>query len=134
MKLKFHPRFPAGALAVLTVAGLTTTVFAGESSAIVDSIAFGDSNSETNHAFTASRGEIITGGLNEPARILLPMTNGAWEGGRLVFTLKVDPQKQNDATVRLWDSDATENQLVLFCEGGLKPGISVDIIGKPNTP
>ena len=83
----------------------------------VDTITFGDAASEINHAFTGSRSEVITGGLGEPARILSALTNGAWEGGRLAFTLKVDPQKQNFATVRLWGSDATQNQLVLFCEG-----------------
>ena len=117
MKLKFNPNFIAGTLLVWSVAGLTTTVFAGEPTFVMDSIAFGDSNSETNHGLSASCSEIIAGGLGERARILLPLTNDAWEGGRLTFTLKVDPQKQNYATVRLWGSDATDNQLVLFCEG-----------------
>ncbi|HUZ08094.1 MAG TPA: hypothetical protein VMV89_11475 [Candidatus Paceibacterota bacterium] len=86
-------------------------------SAIVDAIAFGDSASEQAHNFSGTRGEVISGGLGEPARILLPLKTGAWEGGRLTFTLKVDPQKQNYATARLWGSDATEDQLVLFYEG-----------------
>ena len=90
---------------------------AAEAPAITDTIVFGDAASETNHAFTASHSEIITGGLGEPARILLPQADPAWEGGRLAFTLKVDPQNQNYATIRLWGSDATQNQLVLFCEG-----------------
>jgi hypothetical protein len=89
----------------------------GAASTITDTIAFGDAASETNHAFTGNHSEIISGGLGEPARILLPQTDPAWEGGRLACTLKVDPQKQNYATVRFWGSDTTQNQLVLFCEG-----------------
>jgi hypothetical protein len=86
-------------------------------SAIVDSIVFGNSASEQAHHFSDTRNEVISGGLGEPARISLPLKEGAWEGGRLAFTLQVDPQKQNYATVRLWGSDATDDQLVLFCEG-----------------
>ena len=110
MKSKFLLCAGTLALSVLATA-------AGEAPSLVDAIIFGNAASETNHAFTASHSEIITGGLGEPARISLPPTNGAWEGGRLAFTLKVDSQKQNYATVRLWGSDATKNQLVLFCEG-----------------
>ncbi|HEX7618230.1 MAG TPA: hypothetical protein VF480_05870, partial [Verrucomicrobiae bacterium] len=86
-------------------------------SAIIGAIAFGDSNSEKAHHFRDTRSEVIRGGLGEPARILPQLNAGAWEGGRLAFTLQVDPQKQNYATVRLWGSDATDDQLVLFCEG-----------------
>jgi hypothetical protein len=89
----------------------------GAASAITDTIVFGDAASETSHAFSSSHSQSVTGGLGEPARILLPQTEPAWEGGRVAFTLKVDPQNQNCATLRLWGSDATQNQLVLFCEG-----------------
>ena len=90
---------------------------AAESSAITDTVVFGDAVSETKHALVATHSELVSGGLGEPARILLPQADPAWEGGRLAFTLRVDPQKQNYATVRLWGSDATKNRLVLFCEG-----------------
>jgi hypothetical protein len=101
------------AVAVWLIAANT---FAGESD-VVDAIRFGDARSETNHNFVGDHTRIIAGGLGEPARIALPQTNPAWEGGTLAFTLKVDPEKQNYATVKLWGSDATRNQLVLFCEG-----------------
>ncbi len=84
---------------------------------ILDTLTFGDAPSESRHACTNSHSEIIAGGLGEAARVLSPQTDPAWEGGRLAFTLKVDPQNQNYATVRLWGSDATKNRLVLFCEG-----------------
>jgi hypothetical protein len=89
---------------------------AGQSS-LSDTLTFGDAGSEARHAVTGVHSEIITGGLGEPARILLPQTDPAWEGGRLAFALAVDPQQQNYATVRFWGSDATQNQFVLFCEG-----------------
>ena len=96
---------------------LASAIVAQESSSVEDTIVFGNAASETNHAFTGSHSEIIVGGLGQPARIALPQTDPAWEGGRLAFTLQVNPQKQNYATVKLWGSDATQNQLVLFCEG-----------------
>ena len=90
---------------------------AANPSAVADSITFGAAMSERMHGLAENNSEIIAGGLGEPARILSPLSDGAWEGGRLAFTLKVDPDKQNYATVRLWGSDATDDQLVLFCDG-----------------
>jgi hypothetical protein len=86
-------------------------------SAMLDSIIFGDAASERAHALAETNSQIVAGGLGEPARILSPLRFGAWEGGRLAFTLNVDPNQQDYATVWLWGSDATEDQLVLFCEG-----------------
>jgi hypothetical protein len=103
-------------LAIIALAGVGNA-FAENRSPTVDAIAFGNGASEQAHHFSGTRNEVISGGLGEPARILLPLKAGAWEGGRLAFALKVDPQKQNYATVRLWGSDATGDQLVLFCEG-----------------
>jgi hypothetical protein len=109
--------------------------------AITDTIVFGDTKSEAVHYFAGSHSQPVIGGLGEPARILSPLTNGAWEGGRLAFKLKVDSEKQNYATVRLWGSDATENQLVLFCEGkqvGYRHLGDIDILdiggGEPEFP
>lgn len=113
MKLKFTTHFFSGWLLFF----LSAHTASAETRAILDMLAFGDGASETNHAFVATLSEIIRGGLGEPARIALTQTDPAWEGGRLAFTLAVDPQKQNYATVKLWGSDATQNQLVLFCEG-----------------
>jgi hypothetical protein len=118
MKQKFQ-QMTFVAVAVALVAGCTSTQVsrAKESPFIVDSISFGDVFSETSHTFSAIRSEIIQGGLGEPARRLLPLTPETWEGGRVSFTLKVDPDKPNHATIRFWGSDATVNELILFCEG-----------------
>ena len=90
---------------------------AAESPTIADAIAFGDAKSEANHALLTTRSDIIAGGLGESARRLLPLEPQSWEGGRVAFTLKVNPTQPNYATVKLWGSDATRNLLILFCEG-----------------
>ncbi len=103
-----------------TVVALLALLAAGRLRAaaeIVDTLTFGDAASEKNHKLTAERSDLIHGGLGEPARRLLPAQPESWEGGRVAFTLKVDPAKPNYFTVRLWGSDANENRLVLFCEG-----------------
>ncbi len=107
-----------GAAVVLLVALAPRSVLsAGEPPAMVDAIAFGDSASEKNHDFSQEHSEVIRGGLGEPARRLLPMTTNDFEGGRMTFTLKVDPAKTNYATARFWGNDIIDDRLVLFCEG-----------------
>jgi hypothetical protein len=92
-------------------------IFAREASQMIDSISFGDTNSENTHNLTAEHSEIIPGALGQPARRLLPLERLSWEGGHVAFTLGVDPDKQNYATIRLSGSDITSNDLILFCEG-----------------
>lgn len=61
--------------------------------------------------------DIVAGGLSEPARRLLPPATKDWQGGRLTFVLKVDPEKLNYVTARLWGSDTSPNRLILYIEG-----------------
>ncbi len=84
---------------------------------ITDTLLFGDANSESAHHFADTRSEKISGALGESARRLLAPPVENWDGGRMAFTLAVDPVKQNYATVRLWGSDATLDDLILFCDG-----------------
>lgn len=84
---------------------------------IVDSIQFGDAVSESVHQFADTRSEIVAGGLGESARRLLAPATSGWDGGRMSFVLAVNPNSQNYATIKLWGSDATTDQLTLFCEG-----------------
>jgi hypothetical protein len=93
---------------------LTMTAHAGD---ILDSIQFGDAVSEAGHHLVDQRSVQISGSLGEPGRQLLAPEPVGWDGGRISFKLAVDPAKQNYATDKLWGSDATENQLVLFCDG-----------------
>lgn len=84
----------------------------------LDEIAFGNASSEKKHAFSGQAAEVIRGGLDEPARLLLPVEGERVEGGSVRFKMKVDPEKQNYFTARFWGSDTgNSNILILFCEG-----------------
>lgn len=84
----------------------------------IDEIVFGNPASEKRHSFTDKASQIISGGMNEPARQLLPIEGERVEGGYITFTMKVDPDKQNYFTTRFWGSDSgNENILILFIEG-----------------
>jgi len=84
---------------------------------LLDDLQLGDSTSEQAHQFQDAGSEVIKGGLGEPARHLLPLGSTDWEGGNVSFTMKVDPDKQNYFTVKLWGSDLNKDFLILFCEG-----------------
>ncbi len=84
---------------------LKASAEASSETQLVDTIIFGDAASEKSHILRAEGSEIIKGGLDEPARQLLPKEPASFQGGSLTFTIKVDPQKQNYFTIRLWGSD-----------------------------
>ncbi len=84
---------------------------------MVDTLSFGDAPSEKAHPLTADPSDVIPGGLGESARRLLPLNKPSWEGGKMAFTMKVDPDHLNYVTVRLWGSDVSSNRMLLFCEG-----------------
>lgn len=83
----------------------------------MDTLIFGDAVSEQAHRFEGENTKPVTGALGEPARILLPQNPATWEGGKMSFTMKVDPVQPNYLIVRLWGSDRIPNLLLLFCEG-----------------
>lgn len=85
----------------------------------IDLITFGDAASESRHGFTTEHSESFTGGLDQPARRLLAGGPFFWEGGFVGWTMKVDPEKQNYLTVKLWGSDRgyQKGRLILFAEG-----------------
>ncbi len=103
-------------LLALTVAGASVTKPAAQST-FVDTLSFGDAASEQGHGLTAEHSDTIEGGLGTPARRLLPRDPVSWEGGSLSFTMKVDPEKPNYFTVKLWGDDVTQNRLILLVEG-----------------
>jgi len=106
----------------------------------VDMLVLGDDASETGHGLKAAfpppvevkdsttpapsnpsatpPSEVVTGGLNQRTRVLLPRAPQAdMYGGELTFTMKVDPVNQNYFTIKLWGSDPNgENALILYCE------------------
>ncbi len=104
-------------MAILMGSFYVTFCYSQDVSDVKDVLIFGDAESEEQHNLDSGRSEKITGGLGESARRLLAPETGNWEGGRIAFTLKVDPEKQNYITIRLWGSDVTSNRLILYCEG-----------------
>lgn len=58
-------------------------------SGMLDEIIFGKVSSEKEHCFKERSSQIIVGGLNEPARLLLPIKGERVEGGNMTFRMKV---------------------------------------------
>ena len=85
----------------------------------IDLITFGDAPDEKAHRLEATRSEVIKGSLDQPARQLLPLEKPGPDGGRVTFTLKVDPKQPNYFTLKVWGGDVGEERgrLLLFCEG-----------------
>jgi hypothetical protein len=109
------------ARAALCAAVSLSALIACRADAPLDTLTFGSPASEQAHGLVPDHSDTIAGGLAESARRLLPLETTdpqqSWSGGKLAFTLKVDPAKVNYVTVRLWGSDVTQDRLVLFCEG-----------------
>ncbi|MEO5914790.1 MAG: hypothetical protein ABIS50_11185 [Luteolibacter sp.] len=87
------------------------------SAEILDTLSFGNDASESLHELSATFSDFKPGGLGEPARRLLPGGELAWQGGILKFVVRVDPEKQNYITLRLWGEDVNHNQMTLHVEG-----------------
>lgn len=83
----------------------------------MDTVMFGDVLSETAHGFNGMDSEAAKGALGEPMRRLLLLKLESWEGGRLSFKMKVDPEKGNYITVRFSGDDVTQNRLLLYVAG-----------------
>jgi hypothetical protein len=101
----------------------------------VDLLTFGSDPSEKAHALNASSSEAVKGLLDQPARRLLPLQPISWEGGRMSFTMKVDPDRQNYLTARLSGNEVNEDYLILFCEGkqvGYRHLGDIDVLALPD--
>jgi fibronectin type 3 domain-containing protein len=109
-----------------------------------DTLVFGNTTSEANHALTAyfppptnittvawqntpapsnpsatAPSDVVAGDLGLSARRLLPRTpNGDVYGGQITFTMAVDPAKQNYFTLKISASDPDgQDFLILDCNG-----------------
>ena len=71
----------------------------------MDILRFGSSDSEKTHSLSVDHAEIIKGGLDQEARQLLPLDPPQGIGGSMTFVMKVDPDKPNYFTVKLWGGD-----------------------------
>ncbi len=83
----------------------------------LDVLTMGEGASEAAHDAMTGGSEIITGGLGQAARRLLPLVPNTWEGGRLAFTLRVDAVLPTYVTLRLWGGDVSHNRLLLYVDG-----------------
>lgn len=96
----------------------TVNIWGARVAGVWDEIVFGQPSSERRHGFSGTATEIVRGGMEEPARVLLPVPGERVEGGNMTFTMEVDPERQNYFTARFWGSDSgNSNLLILFCEG-----------------
>ena len=91
---------------------------------VIDTLILGESSSERAHALSATASETFLGGLGQPARRLLPLDPPSHNGGSVSFRLKIDPDKQNYVTVKLWGSDqgVERGRLILYMDGNLQVG------------
>jgi hypothetical protein len=103
--------------ALISALGLYTVCPAIAATALTDRIEFGDPASEASHGVRGDHTAIVKGGLGRTARQLLALAPGDWRSGTLAFDLKVDPDAQNYASVRLWGGETNPNKLVLYCGG-----------------
>jgi len=101
---------------ILSAILLSALPVANLRAALLDTLIFGNDASESAHDLDAPKSKSIPGGLGESARTLLP-EGGSWKGGVMKFLIKVDPEKQNYFTIRLWGEDVNHNQMTLHVEG-----------------
>ncbi|MGP4050531.1 twin-arginine translocation signal domain-containing protein [Streptomyces sp. 2A115] len=112
----------------------------------LDTVVFGDPESEQAHGLTAVLSDTVSGGLGQPARVLNQAEPVGYWGGAVKFTVACAPRGTTYVTVKLWGDDqaASENEtwrLQLFCDG-LQIGHqdqgavdNLDILGiEPRTP
>ena len=102
---------------------------------VVDRLVLGEEDSEAKHELVSAGSEVVRGGLDQPARRLLPRDPASWQGGRVAFRMKVSPDQPNYVTLRLWGSDITDTRLLLYVEGlqiGYRHLGDVDILDEGN--
>jgi len=98
---------------------LISPVRGGVPRGVLDTVKLGDAASERDHNLEAQNSDTVQGGLNEPARRLLPLSPQTFDGGWISFTMKVDPQEQSYVTAKFWGSDKGQaaGRLVLYANG-----------------
>ncbi len=102
---------------VLSALLLVAALAGGLRAELLDTLVFGEAASEAAHGLGGELCDIQAGGLGEPSRRLLPGGPEPWQGGILRFKARVDPDRQNYFTLRLWGGDTNGNQMTLHVEG-----------------
>lgn len=114
--MRNHVRLAIAVLGVTSLLSMGSAAHSAESS-LLDTVRFGDAASESSHGVNPGNSATFKGLLDTPARQLQPLTPASWEGGRLSFTLKVDPDKPNYLTVRFSGDDVTDTRLLIYVDG-----------------
>lgn len=90
---------------------------AAPESGLLDRIIFGNAESESEHDFAGAVTRAITGGLGRTARVADPLDPPLARGGELIFTMKVDPFKQNYFTLKFWGDDLSSYKSIVYING-----------------
>jgi len=92
------------------IASLLVLFTSIQASPVVDSLQFGNPQSEKQHLTKVNLSEIIEGEFGLSARKLLPPEQENWRGGRMTFTVDVDPNKPNYVTTKFWGHEFCKPQ------------------------
>jgi hypothetical protein len=90
---------------------------AAPQSSLLDRIIFGNDESEGEHRFQGTSTRAIVGGLGQTARVADPLNPALARGGELIFTMKVDPYKQNYFTMKFWGDDVSSYKSIVYING-----------------
>lgn len=83
----------------------------------IDTLRFGDSSSERDHALAADGTETIQGTAGRPARVAQPTSPQTARLADLRFTMKVHPAKQNYLSLQLSGSDDSAYRTMIIADG-----------------
>ncbi len=87
---------------------------------------------DTTIGKSSVHGGSMVNGLGEPSRRMFPQNPAYYYGGEMTIQMKVDPQKQNYLSAKLWGSDGSGRmgRVILNVEGkevGMRHGGGLDI-------
>ena len=128
-------------LIALIISGLSALTWASSNNN-TDIIVFGSAPSESAHQLQTGFGpisassapapsepsesaasDVVVGALNQTARRLLPRTpSGDHYGGEAVFKMAVDPNKENNFTLKMWGGDSESKTWLVLNVDGLEVG------------
>ena len=94
----------------LAIAGIWASLAASGRAQTLDTVAFGNTGSESAHSLNYTYSAMFTGAFGQAARQLLPKPAIDVYGGEMTFVMAVDPVQQNYFTIKLWGNDTNDPQ------------------------
>ncbi|WP_158850293.1 carbohydrate binding domain-containing protein [Saccharothrix deserti] len=95
----------------------TTTAAAAATGGTVDTVTFGDPESERAHDFSGDSTTVVDGANGRKARVAEPLSPPTSHLGDLRLSVKVDPAAQNYLSLKFWGEDVSTYKTVLFVNG-----------------